>query len=1233
MHRWLKRGLAGLLTLVAPVAVWAQVTTGNVFGTVKDAQGGVLPGATVVLTSETRGTKIAPVVTSTTGDFVVPNVTADTYTVEVSMGGFKTVERKGVAVSGGDRVQIGSLVLEVGGLAETVQVVGESPLVQASSGERSFVMTNSTSDNLPVTRSNFANLAAFTPGVSGTTRLGGGGQNNYQMDGVSTMDTGNNGQLIAMNMEAIGEVKVLTSAYQAEYGRSSGLQITAVTKGGTNRFRGSVYDIERNSDWNENSWVNQQNGDPKPVSKQRDWGYSLGGPIGRPGGNNKLFFFYSHEYRPRTSGGAISRFRVPTELERRGDFSQSLDNQGALFNLIKDYSTGLPCTASDTRGCFKDGGVLGRIPTSRLYGPGLQTLNYNGLLPLPNHTQARGESYNLELAQPVTKTLQNQPAIRLDYQLSGALRFTGKFAGQFQASKALPGTVPGFNDSQDFTPNRYTWSTTVNWTVNSKTFIEATYGVGRNALGTLAISPAAARSTSGMTDLPSPFRAPDGSYASALPADYYAVPILTQAGVPWFSNSAVSLVPTFSWGSRISGVPSSTAVANAMSGVPQVNMMRSQDATVSMTKIVGRHSFKAGAYWNHAYKAQGLGAAGGVTYVGVLNFGNDTNNPLDTGFGFSNAALGIFSTYQQQSQYVEGAYVYNNIEWYVQDNWRVNSRLTLDYGVRFVYMQPTYDTREQSSNFFVDQWAAADAPRLYAAMCPNSVNPCSTSARQAVDPLTGVSLGPGSSFAIGQIVPNSGNLTNGIVQAGQGTSKYNYTWPSVVVAPRFGFAYDLTGLNRLIFRGGFGLFYDRPAGDSMYSSVGNPPYSTSKTVRYTQLAELSSGLSVQGASQLGSIWPYQADIPASWQWNAGVQMTLPLAFTLDVSYVGQYGFDRLTDDRGLTQVDINAVDLGAAYLPQNQDPTLAPSATPGQTAKSTDLMRLYRGYGQIGFNMPRYWDQYHSIQTSLNRRFRNNFSAGLNWTIGLSTTSNRGLQTRLQHAADGTYSIREDQAAYEQQNSNAGNTRHVFKGNFVYDLPDLGPQGNVAMKVVRAVVNDWQVSGVLTGDSGPQYSMGFTYNTAGSSVNLTGSPYYPAKVVIAGDTGSGCSSNQYKQFNTAAFSGPTYNSLGLESGRNYMTGCWSGVWDFAISRNIRVGGSRFVQLRFEAFNAFNQVFYNGRNTTMQMTSPTNQTLTNSQYLPDGSLDPARQTPRNAGFGAVTSAQAMRSVQLQVRFQF
>ena len=168
-----------------------------------------------------------------------------------------------------------------------------------------------------------------------------------------------------MNIESIGEVKILTQGYQAEYGRSSGLQITAVTKSGSNQFRGSAYDIETNSDWNENSWVNEKNGDPKPKTKTKTLGYTIGGPIGKPGGSNKLFFFYAHEYRPVTqaiNNGNPIRIRVPTALERAGDFSQTRDNNGALFNLIKDPNSTLPCAAANTAGCFQAGGVLGRIP-------------------------------------------------------------------------------------------------------------------------------------------------------------------------------------------------------------------------------------------------------------------------------------------------------------------------------------------------------------------------------------------------------------------------------------------------------------------------------------------------------------------------------------------------------------------------------------------------------------------------------------------------------------------------------------------------------------------------------------------------------------------------------------------------------------------------------------------------------------------------------------------------------
>ncbi len=249
----------------------------------------------------------------------------------------------------------------------------------------------------------------------------------------------------------------------------------------------------------------------------------------------------------------------------------------------------------------------------------------------------------------------------------------------------------------------------------------------------------------------------------------------------------------------------------------------------------GRHTIKAGFYINHSYKAQNLGAGGGASFQGTISFANDTANPLDTGFGFANAALGIFTSYQQQSKFVEGSFLYDQVDWYVQDNWKVNSKLTLDYGLRFVNQRPQYDQYLQSSNFFPERWSAAAAPTLYVPGCVNNANPCSGNNRQARNPLTGQLLGPNTSLAIGQIVPNTGDAMNGIVVAGDGIAKGNYEWPTIGYAPRFGVAYDLTGAQKFILRGGAGLFFDRPNGNSVFSQVGNPPFSTSTTVRYSQL--------------------------------------------------------------------------------------------------------------------------------------------------------------------------------------------------------------------------------------------------------------------------------------------------------------------------------------------------------------------------------------------------------------
>jgi hypothetical protein len=329
---------AAVIALCAMTVTASAQTTGTITGTVKDPQGGVVPGATVTLTSDSRGIQVAEVVSDNNGDFTFINVAPDRYTIQISMSGFKPTKQSGISVSPGDRNSAGTFTVEVGALTDEVTVKAEAPLVQARSGERSFTVPTSAVENLPIANRSFTAIATLAPGVATANgqstgdpiRIGGGGDTNIMMDGVGVMDTGSNRPLLQMNVESIAEVKILTSGYQAEYGRSSGLQITAVTKSGTNRFRGSVYDVERNSDWNSNSKTNKLNGNPKTVLKEKDWGFSIGGPIGKPGGTNKLFFFYSQEFSPRTFGNDIGRYRFPTELERNGDFSQTLDQNGVL---------------------------------------------------------------------------------------------------------------------------------------------------------------------------------------------------------------------------------------------------------------------------------------------------------------------------------------------------------------------------------------------------------------------------------------------------------------------------------------------------------------------------------------------------------------------------------------------------------------------------------------------------------------------------------------------------------------------------------------------------------------------------------------------------------------------------------------------------------------------------------------------------------------------------------------
>jgi hypothetical protein len=295
-------------------------------------------------------------------------------------------------------------------------------------------------------------------------------------------------------------------------------------------------------------------------------------------------------------------------------------------------------------------------------------------------------------------------------------------------------------------------------------------------------------------------------------------------------------------------------------------------------------------------------------------------------------------------------------------------------------------------------------------------------------------------------------------------------------------------------------------------------------------------------------------------------------------------------------------------------------------------MRAFRGYGNITQYQPRGWFTSHTLQLSVNRRFRDGLAFGFNDTILLKSTGSTAA--RIEHLPDGSFRERADQAQADELLGDYIPNRHTLKGNFVWDLPDVQGSGS-AMRVVRYLANDWQLSGVWTAQTGGAYTVGMSYQSGGSQ-NITGSPSYGGRVRILGDPGAGCSSDPYRQLNTAAFAGPEIGSVGLESGSDYLRGCFTSVLDLALARNIRLGGTRNLQFRLDVFNAPNQAIILNRNTTMQLASPVDGRQMNLPFDASGNLIASRSLPKNAGFGVPSGSnayQSPRTMQMQIRFSF
>jgi carboxypeptidase family protein/TonB-dependent receptor-like protein len=1201
-RRALAWAVAAGLVLLAAAPIAAQTTSASIFGQVKDSQGGVLPGATVTLTSRTQASSQSAT-TDREGRFAFPIVRPDLYALKISMEGFKTLERTNVQVSANDKFSAGTVTLEVGAITEEVSVTGRVTELQAQGGERSGTLESQAIQNIASNGRQVFNFALLVPGVVNTDNNAGNevgnatgfavnGQretsNNVTIDGVANIDTGNNGGPMATtNTEAVGEFKILTNSYSAEYGRAVGGQVQMVTKSGTQSFHGSGYWFGRRSDWNANTWTNLRQGAPAPVGNGKvaeppqasrdNYGYTIGGPIYIPGVFNKdkkkLFFFWSQEFQNQTNPPQQHNARVPTALERAGDFSQSVDGSGNPYPYIRDYQIAQThptwgCNATDQRACFADGGVLGRIPQSRLYGEGLAALN---LFPLPNYTSGGGVNYT---SQASDSSSPRQDLIRLDFQPTDQWRVTGRYMDTKNDVTQAYGTPWAGNGSYQvpletlFKNPGYNWMVSTTGILNNTTSLEVSVGTAHNSLNYVMNAKQLYRANSGLTDFPY-------LYGDAVQKDY---------------------VPFFNFGGTNIGNQAEYQTGNG----PFSNENTTWDVVANLTKIWGPHNAKFGVYYQSSFKPQTIF----FQWNAQVDFAGNPNNPFDTSLSYANAATGVFNTYNQVNQWAEPQWKYKNYEWYAQDNWKVNQRLTIDFGVRFYYLTPQWDVSKGVSNWLPDKYNPANAAVLYQPAIVNGV-------QVGLDPATG---GTVDARFIGRLTPESNADAirfNGAYAAGQGITDSVQSGNAFKVSPRFGLVYDISGKGMTIVRGGFAVLYDRPMGNIVFDMGGNAPSVLNSQLQWGRLQDLTAAQGDPNTTLGASPTAYDFTPPRVLSWNVGVQHKLPYKLILDVAYVGSSGKNLLRN------ANINAPPLGATFQPQNQDPTKPPSSN-GSSALSTDFLRPYSGYNNMQMYSYTGLSNYQSLQTSLQRRFDNGlmFSVFYVWSKSLATNSQDYSGGNL------PYWPTSDEAKIKQYDWSYGgyDRPQNFVVNFIYQVPQK------AKGALGLLVNGWQISGVYRWSSGVPYRIQYSIPGVGDA-NLTGTSAPQARVVLTCDPGSGSSSDPYKQLNTSCFAPPQQGSNGLESGRLFVHGPATNNLDLSLSKSFTIHKDVRFEVRLDAFNALNHTQFTGVNNTINFASLTDKTITNLPYDANGNLVNIN------GFGTINGVAAPRTLQLVTRLTF
>jgi hypothetical protein len=1195
--------LASSLLALAAVAA-AQTSNATLGGRVTDPTGAVIPGAKVSVRNTATG--FAADATSTSeGLYTIALLPPGRYNLRAERPGFTTLAVDQIVLETGARAAL-DLELKVAAAAESVTVTADAAQlqIQSESGERSELITNRQIRDLALNGRNILDMMKIVPGVVSTvsgqvSNDGGvrlftingarGTQKEVTVDGASNVISGANQRVhVTLNPDAIQEVRILTSNYQAEFGKTAGGFIQYTTRSGSNQFHGGARYFRRHDSLNANNFFSNALGLPRQLYRYGYSGYDVGGPVLVPGtgfnrNRDKLFFFWNQEFYRQLIPAGARTIRMPTEAERNGDFSATTDGNGNRVAL-RDPLNGQPF-ANNT------------IPRARFYADGQAIL---GVYPAPNDPRG-GARYN-HSSQLSTRTPRREDIVRVDYNITDRTRLFGRFIANAESTEQPYGGCNNIAFNFPLSRLKSTQSP-------RNAAFNVVHSFSPTLINELMVAPSRSRTTCDALD--------DGMLRSKYGIRNF--PLI-------FRNlEGTEVIPSFAFG----GIANQTFPTNDVGKTPK----RSGDANITITnnlsKITGKHTVKTGFYFQH----NRFYFTGRTPVNGDPSFANDANNPLNSGHPYSNALLGVYTQFAQADAQPEGRPQYRTIEGFVQDTWKVTSRLTFDYGLRVSYIGPTVDQSLNNNVFLPEQFDRAKTVRLYT---PIRVGTATRAVDPANAPATPTLANTLPQAFSGLIVPGSGDVLNGVAQARKGYLRGGFEARGPQWGPRFGFAYTPMGNRNTVVRGGFGISYERVQANVLLAQVNTPPTVSTPRLFYGNVADLANTSSGTLAPVNMTGYPRDGKVPNVYSFNLGVQKSLARGTVLDVAYVGSLS-------RHLIQSrNINSIPYFATFQRSAQDPSRYTDGVPaveaglpavyrsagysfsGNNALPLNFLRPYPGYGEINYREFAGSANYHSLQVSASRRL------GTALTFDVAYTWSKNMNT-ADTDFEGNHPY--DTRRYDYSLADFDRT-HTLVANYVYEVPLLPlARGGMA----KRVFGGWQVSGISQFYTGAPFELGLGIQGINAAQRIVGSYNLPVRPYRRGGAPMKAGG---LEINPDAFSVPAIGDIGPYP-RTYLRTPWFLNHDLSVFKNIPFGDHpvRRLQIRLEMFNFLNSTQFAGVNSGTQLVTPAgvigagvfndfgNLRITNN-LRPAGNSAPLGQF-----FGEFNSARDPRIIQLAAKFYF